>query len=66
MAITVDIPLVFWDGGRIFISYDSTYMDMINNAPQVGQRLSIPNPFQYYGKNSDGSPTLNITLPPPA
>jgi hypothetical protein len=63
MAITVDIPLVFWDGGRIFISYDSTYMDMINNAPQVGQRLSIPNPFQYYGKNSDGSPTLNITLP---
>lgn len=63
MAITIDIPLVFWDGGRIFISYDSTYMDMINNAPQVGKLSTIPNPFQYYGKNSDGSPTLNITLP---
>jgi len=63
MAITVSVPLVFWDGARVFISYDSTYMDMINNAPQVAQLSTIPNPFQYYGKNSDGSKTLNVTLP---
>ena len=37
-AITISVPLVFWDGARIFIGSDSTYMDMIDNAPQVGQR----------------------------
>ncbi len=63
MAITVPVPLVFWDGARIFIGYDPTYMDMINNAPQVGTSLTIPNPFQYYGKNNDGSSTVNVTLP---
>jgi hypothetical protein len=63
MAITVTVPLVFWDGARIFIGTDPTYMDMINNAPQVGKLSTIPNPFQYYGKNSDGSKTLNVTLP---
>ncbi len=62
-SITVAVPLVFWDGARIFIGYDSTYMDMINNAPQVATLSTIPNPFQYYAKNSDGSKTLNVTLP---
>src|SRR5262249_40797583 len=50
-AITVTVPLVFWDGARIFIGTDGTYMDMINNAPQVGQTPTIPNPFQYYAEN---------------
>jgi hypothetical protein len=63
MSITVPVPLVFWDGARIFIGYDPTYMDMTNNAPQVGQALTIPNPFQYYAKNKDGSNTVNVTLP---
>lgn len=62
-AITVAVPLVFWDGARVFIAYDSTYLDMTNNAPQVAKLSTIPNPFQYYGKNSDGSKTLNVTLP---
>lgn len=63
MAITIDVPLVFWDGARIFIGNDSTYMDMINNAPQVGKTPTIPNPFQYYAKNTDGSNTKHVVLP---
>ncbi len=62
-SMTVTVPLVFWDGARIFIGYDPTYMDMTNNAPQVGTNWPIPNPFQYYARNDDGSKTLNITLP---
>lgn len=63
MAITIKVPLVFWDGARIFIGTDSTYMDMINTNAQVKQSATIPNPFQYYAKNQDGSPTKHAVLP---
>jgi hypothetical protein len=60
MTITVTVPLVFWDGARMEIATDGTYL--INNAI-VGPPSLSPNPFQYYDQNPDGSPTARVALP---
>jgi hypothetical protein len=60
MSITVNIPLVFWDGARLEIGTDGTYL--LNNA-QVGASVQIPNPYQSYDKNVDGSSVARIALP---
>lgn len=50
MTITVNVPLVFWDGARMEIATDGTYL--VNDA-MVGADPAepIPNPFQYYRYN---------------
>ncbi|MFO0810254.1 MAG: hypothetical protein U0746_16655 [Gemmataceae bacterium] len=60
MTITVSVPLVFWDGARMEIATDGTYL--INNA-KVGDSPLSPNPFQYYDLNTDGSSTARVALP---
>ncbi len=45
MTVTVSVPLVFWNGGRIDISDDPTYL--VTNAT-VAAPANSPNPFQYY------------------
>jgi hypothetical protein len=60
MSITVSVPLVFWDGARMEIGTDGTYL--VNNA-KVGDAVLSPNPFQFYDKNVDGSNTARIALP---
>lgn len=62
MTITLNVPLVFWDGARMEIATDGTYL--INDA-KVGASPAqpVPNPFQYYRYNTDGSETARAALP---
>jgi hypothetical protein len=60
MTITVSVPLVFWDGARMEIGVDGTYL--VTNA-KVQASLLSPNPYQYYDKNPDGSTTARVALP---
>ena len=60
MTITVSVPLVFWDGARMEIGIDGTYL---TNSAKVGDPLLSPNPFQYYAQNPDGSSTARVALP---
>lgn len=62
MTITVSVPLVFWDGARMEIATDGTYL--VNDA-KVGAAPAepVPNPFQYYRYNTDGSETARVALP---
>jgi hypothetical protein len=64
MTITVKVPLVFWDGARCEIATDATYL--VNNLKvNSGEPLApVPNPFQYYAFNKDGTtPTARVALP---
>jgi hypothetical protein len=64
MSITVDVPLVFWDGARCEIATDGTYL--VNNfkvQAQGDQANAAPNPFQYYDINPDKSATAHVALP---
>ncbi|MFO1019526.1 MAG: hypothetical protein U0903_02320 [Planctomycetales bacterium] len=54
-SITINVPLVFWDGGRIDIGTDGTYM--IPKSP------TDPNPFFYHDKNADGTSTDRFAVP---
>ncbi|WNZ27267.1 hypothetical protein HJG54_30725 [Leptolyngbya sp. NK1-12] len=56
-TITITVPLVFWDGSRIFICNDSEY---ITPDAQFLQPNPPINPYQYYDKNQDGSTTLRL------
>lgn len=62
MTITVNVPLAFWDGARMEIATDGTYL--INDA-KVGASPAepVPNPFQYYQYNTNGSQTARVALP---
>ncbi len=60
MTITVSVPLVFWDGARMEIGTDGTYL--VNNA-KVGDALLSPNPYQFYALNTDGTSTARVALP---
>jgi hypothetical protein len=59
MTITINVPLVFWDGARGEIATDGTYL--LNNL-KVGD-TTTPDPFQYFAFNSDGTPTAKVALP---
>jgi hypothetical protein len=64
MSISIDVPLAFWDGARCEIAADGTYL--VNNFKVVNPNEDTnpaPNPFQYYDKNTDGSPTARVALP---
>jgi hypothetical protein len=56
-TITVPVPLVFWDAGRIYIATDSAYL---TTDAQFGQPNPPINPYQYYQSNQDGSETLRL------
>jgi hypothetical protein len=58
MTITVNVPLVFWDGSRMEIGVDGTYL--VNNATVDGSTL-IPNPYQYYDQNPARDPSTGTT-----
>jgi hypothetical protein len=67
MSITIDVPLVFWDGARCEIATDGTYLvnDLKVNS---GEPLApVPNPFQYYAFNktgkTDADRTARVALP---
>src|SRR5262249_36628443 len=52
MSITIQVPLVFWDAGRLYITTDGT--DLI-------PRACGPNPFLYYDINPfDQQPTARF------
>ena len=53
--ITINIPLVFWDGGRIDIA--TSGVNMIPKSP------TAPNPFHYHDTNADGTPTARYAVP---
>jgi hypothetical protein len=64
MSITINVPLAFWDGARCEIAADGTYL--INDLKVVVNpepANAVPNPFQYYARNTDGSPTARVALP---
>lgn len=50
--ITVKIPLVFWDSGRIYYTTDPRYL--VNDLPNLDV---VNNPFLYYNTDADGQPT---------
>jgi hypothetical protein len=52
MTVTISVPLVFWNGGRIDVSDDSTYL--VTNAT-VNAPVTSPNPFQYYAFQAGGT-----------
>lgn len=53
-TITINIPLVFWDGGRMDIATDGTYL--IPSSP------TDPNPFLYRDTNDDGTKTRRFVV----
>jgi hypothetical protein len=62
MTITVDVPLVFWDGARMEIGVDGTYL-VNDTTVNANPTEPVPNPFQYYRYNPDGSKTARVALP---
>jgi len=56
-TVTVPVPLVFWDAGRIYIASDSA--NLTPNAT-FGQSDPPINPYQYYQLNQDGTETLRL------
>lgn len=48
-SLTVNVPLVFWDGGRINIATDPTYLKPSN--PSNHDKTPIANPFHYHDYN---------------
>jgi hypothetical protein len=52
--VTVKIPMVFWDSGRIYYTTDPRYVTN-NNSKPLGQIIN--NPFLYYATDNDGNPT---------
>jgi len=65
-TITINVPLVFWDGGRINVATDPTYL----TPPGATTDSSPANPFHFYYNNpfetdlastSVGSNALNFT-----
>lgn len=53
-SITITVPLVFWNGARVFIATDPSF---ITNHLKEGAP-NINNPFQYYEFENDGTPRL--------
>lgn len=56
--VTVAVPLVFWDAGRMEIA--TVGQDL---TPDLTQGSGSPNPFQYYAFDSAGVPTARYTVP---
>lgn len=50
-SITIHVPLVFWDGARIFIATDSKYL---TTHAKVGDTIT-GNPFQYFDFEANGT-----------
>ena len=50
-SVTINVPLVFWDGARIGVATDPTYF---TNNLAVGA-ANINNPYQYYAFEMDGT-----------
>jgi hypothetical protein len=46
-SITINVPLVFWDGGRINVATDSTYL----TPPGATTESDPVNPFHFYYNN---------------
>jgi hypothetical protein len=53
--ITIAVPLVFWNAGRIQIASDGS-----NLIPATGAAL---NPFNYFATNPDGTSTARFAVP---
>lgn len=54
-SITFQVPLVFWDAGRLNIATDGTYLTPRQSSPTDEK---TPNPFFYYDYNKeDNTPT---------
>jgi len=57
--ISINVPLVFWDAGRIEIA---TYgANLTPNATELAPNNPV-NPFRYYQYNADGSPTARYAV----
>ncbi len=53
--ITIDVPLVFWNAGRVEIATDGS--DLIPSSN------TAPNPFNYFATNPDGTSTARFVAP---
>lgn len=61
MTTTISVPLVFWDGGRIEIASDGTYI--LSNATDGTNPNGLPNPDEYQAYQKDGTQTPSAILP---
>jgi hypothetical protein len=57
--ITINVPLVFWDAGRIYYTADSRFLtnDLSRYAVIQGTVNDINNPYHYYDTDIDQQPT---------
>jgi hypothetical protein len=53
--ITIGVPLVFWNAGRVQIATDGTNL--------IPSSITAPNPFNYFATNPDGTSTARFAAP---
>ena len=55
-VVTVNVPLVFWDGARVGVATDDKYIT--NNLKAA---TDVNNPFRYYATETDPQTSMEVT-----
>ena len=61
--ISLAVPLVFWDSGRAAIATDPA--NFLPKSTDTSKKSDATNPFFFFYKNNNGSPTARYVAPEP-